>query len=260
MFNYIMRTQYEGTRYFGWQIQKELPTIQGEINRILEKLTCSDQIYSIGSSRTDAGVHCLDQVVKVSLPVEFCAKKLEYAMNGLLPKDIRVSSIITCEESFHPLRHVETKEYAYYFHDSRYNPVIANNFVAKYPYRDLDFGLLKDACNALIGKWDFKNFYCTGSVVHSTHREILSCSIGIENQSLPLKLCLPEVIVFKIEGTGFLKQMVRLIMGSLWAIATKKKELFELKDALSGELPSGRKLGVVAPAKGLFLTKTNISY
>src|SRR3989344_5477295 len=116
MHAYKIIISYKGTNYFGWQVQQESQvTIQGEINKALSLISKSENIYSIGSGRTDAGVHALNQVCRVEIPLKISPDSLMKALNANLPKDIRVKEATFCEPDFHPIYNASEKEYIYLF-------------------------------------------------------------------------------------------------------------------------------------------------
>ena len=100
---YKLILQYKGTHFQGFQVQKNGKTIQGELNNVLKTLSHSDEIKSIGSGRTDSGVHALGQVVKIEIPVAIPPVNLLKALNSLLPTDIRVIDVEECSKEFHPI-------------------------------------------------------------------------------------------------------------------------------------------------------------
>lgn len=251
--HYKITIQYKGTRYLGWQIQPESAglTVQGELNRSLKAISKSDEVHSMGSGRTDAGVHALAQVAKVSMPLEIMPESLVKALNAHLPDDIRVIHAELSSADFIPTVHAKSKEYHYRFTCDR-NPSALQNELLANCFFELDFEKMNEACKLLIGEHDFTNFFCEGSEVSSFVREIYRCEIvKVPGEGWML----PEHYVLKIEGNGFLKQMVRLIMGALWSVGRGKVSIEDFKGALS---PQKRpKLGPVAPANGLYMVRVN---
>lgn len=245
-FYYQISTEYRGINYFGWQIQPKDKTIQGEINSALAKLCKSDDFRTLGASRTDAGVHAKAQVFKAELPLKLPLGGLVEGLNSLLPSDIKILSAKEVTAHFHPLRDAKYKVYNYLFTDK--TSPFSMDLMARAP-GPLDIELMKEGAKLFLGTHDFANFRCTGTNVPTTIREVLEIDLKKLDSTGPTGdfpyYCL------EIKGTGFLKQMVRLIMGSLWNLGQKKITLEMLKDAIDRK--TDRKVGPVAPPQGLYL-------
>jgi tRNA pseudouridine38-40 synthase len=250
---YKLVLQYKGTRFLGWQIQPEGAglTVQGELNRALQVVSKSDTIKSMGAGRTDAGVHALGQVAKVSIELKIDPQNLVKALNVNLPDDIRVISGELSDEAFLPTVHAKSKEYHYRFTCKRMFTAFQNDLIYNHPF-ELNLEKMREACRILIGTHDFSNFYCEGTEVAHNVREIFECEIlEIEQDSWML----PSHYIFRIKGNGFLKQMVRLLMGAVWNVGRGKITMEQFKAALSPvKLP---RLGPVAPPNGLYMVRVN---
>jgi tRNA pseudouridine38-40 synthase len=253
-FYYNLRIEFKGTSYMGWQVQPNVPTVQGEINRALKTVFKSDEIHSTGSGRTDAGVHAKDFLVKISVPFEIALESLVKALNSNLPLDIRVKRAQVTQESFLPTNHAKSKEYNYRFTNLEAANAFQNDYIANISY-SLDIKAMQEACKVFIGTHDFSDFQCTGSDVKTTEREITLCEL-VEVKDEALAGLYPSHYLFRVAGNGFLKQMVRLMMGTLWNVGRGKITVDQIRDALRN--PSGEKLGPVAPACGLI--KVNVDY
>jgi tRNA pseudouridine38-40 synthase len=251
--HYKLEIEYKGSRYLGWQVQPEGAglTVQGELNRALKIISKSDEVKSMGAGRTDAGVHALGQVAKVGIPLMIPPEKLVKALNGNLPDDIRVLSADTSDADFFPTVHAKSKEYHYRFSCQRTSTALQGDFVANYPY-ELDLEKMREACRVFIGEHDFTNFYCEGTEVASNIREIFECEILEIPQD---GWMLPPHYLFRIVGSGFLKQMVRLLVGAVWNVGRGKITVAELAASLSSTRVS--RLGVVAPPEGLYMVRVN---
>jgi len=246
MIFFILRVEYKGTDFSGWQIQPNEKTIQGELNKALNEIA-KKPVRTIGASRTDAGVHAFDQIVRVKFPFEINKDALKKGLNSILPDSIQIKSCELTNEDFHPLKNIEKKTYIYRFSKKRLFPAF-NELVLYYPY-DLDMELMIKGCDLFIGKKDFLNYYTTGSVVHTTIREVLSCAIVRVNQDQFFGN--HDIYELRIEGKGFLKQMVRLIMGTLFNLGRGKIDLKLIEDSFS--VQKENKPGFVVPAHGLYL-------
>ena len=102
--------EYNGCNYVGWQVQPDEQTIQGTLERSLKKISKSEDVKTIGSGRTDSGVHAFGQVVKASIPLSIDCSSLQKALNSHLPESIRVLGVEECDEDFHPIFHAKRKE------------------------------------------------------------------------------------------------------------------------------------------------------
>jgi tRNA pseudouridine38-40 synthase len=226
-------------------------TVQGELNRALRVISKSDNVKSMGAGRTDAGVHALGQVAKVGIELKINPDNLVKALNGKLPDDIRVLSGEVSNEEFFPTVHAHSKEYHYRFTCKRTFTAFQNDFIQNHPF-ELDLEKMREACRILIGRHDFSNFYCEGTEVASNVREMYECEILEVSQG---DWMLPDHYVFRIVGNGFLKQMVRLLMGAIWNIGRGKISLDEFRKALGPV--KVQKLGPVAPPNGLYMFRVN---
>lgn len=252
-FHYLLKISYDGSEYLGWQIQNNGKTIQQELNKALEKISKAD-VRTTGAGRTDTGVHALGQMVKVTTELLIDPSALVRGLNSLLPMDIRALECSVCEENFLPTSHALSKSYFYLFSNTEEERAFQNRYMANISY-ELDFEKMKEACNLFVGKHDFKDFQVTGSEVKTTVREIFHCELtGPYTDTL--SGIFPSYYRLDVTGNGFLKQMIRLMVGCLWDVGRSKVSLEELQEAL--KKPQGRRFGKVAPACGLY--KSTVSY
>jgi len=207
---------YNGYRYEGWQIQPHTEkTVQGQINKALSKITKTDDIRTMGSGRTDSGVHALAQTCKMTLPFFIECDSLLRAINSHLPRDIRCLEIIDCPSDFHPVREALWKTYDYIVYTGDILSPLLNTRVTPFSYK-LDFAEMQKALKELEGERDFKNFSTKGTEVSSTIRTLLRAELVRPAQHSFDCLCLDESFLhFRFTGTGFLKQMVRLLVSSV---------------------------------------------
>lgn len=260
MYHHRLVISYRGTGYFGWQdlgAADAKPTVQASIHQVLKKI-CKYQRCSISAaSRTDAGVHAQGQVVKVSIALAIESAKLQLGMNSLLPEDIRVLRCEPCAAVFNANKHSKSKEYHYYFSTNPvYNPVF-NAFVAhvtpsKNASGPLDIDLMQRACKLMVGEHDFYSFARRDANIGSTVRTIFSCEI-LPTQALSFG---DNVYYLKIVGSGFLKQMVRYIVGALLALGRNQLSLRDISEALAKR--QEQKISPKAKSQGLHLV--HISY
>lgn len=250
---YKLVLQYKGTRYLGWQVQPEHAglTVQGELNRAFRTLSKSENVKSLGAGRTDAGVHALGQVAKVAVELDIPCENLVKALNANLPDDIRVLEAEISNEEFFPTVHAKSKEYHYRFTSNKTFTAFQNELIQNQTF-DLDLKKMQDVCKILIGRHDFTNFYCEGTEVASNIREIYECEILEVPEG---NWMLPSHYIFRIVGNGFLKQMVRCLMGAVWSVGRGKITLEEFQNALSAtKVP---RIAPVAPPNGLYMVRVN---
>ena len=257
---YKLILQYKGTNYLGFQVQAIGLTIQGELNKALKILSKSDNVKSIGSGRTDSGVHAFAQVVRIEIPVDIPENSLLRAINSHLPHDIRVIFAGRCTNDFHPIFSAQSKEYNYVFSMEQGISPFAHDLVTLFPF-ELDIEQMKKGCEIFCGEHDFINFQCTGTEVGTTIRRILSCELIHYKSEGHWGHMLSDYYVLHIVGSGFLKQMVRLMMGALWSLGRNKITLEDLEKSLK-PLPGilmTRRLGATAPPQGLYLKEVHYS-
>jgi tRNA pseudouridine38-40 synthase len=248
---YRLTIQYKGTRYLGWQVQAESAgqTVQGELNKALATISKA-KAQSMGSGRTDSGVHALGQVVKVGIELQIEPGKLLKALNANLPDDIRVIEAGPSDHDFHPTVHATSKEYHYRFSTNRNSSALQNDLITNQTF-ELDLDKMNQACKILVGEHDFTNYFCEGTEVSSTVRKIFECEIFAVPQGHWEML--PAHFVFRVVGNGFLKQMVRLLMGALWNVGRGKISLADFESSLTST-PTQR-MGIVAPPQGLYMVR-----
>lgn len=251
--SYQVVLEYWGFRYYGWQKQKDqnLLTVQGELEKALKKISQSENVYTIASGRTDAGVHARGQVVRIDLEVPIPKENLARAVNNLLPSDIKIVSVKKCRPDFHPQKQAISKEYHYHFSAHKAEASVFQGLLVAELKGEIDISLMHKACELFLGEHEFLHFYCVGTPVRSYFRKIYKCEIVKVIGYLGM---INEHYVLKIEGSGFLKQMVRLIMGAIWAVGQGQVTLKQLKTSLENpEQIEKRHLAPLAPAKGLYL-------
>jgi tRNA pseudouridine38-40 synthase len=257
--NYYRATlQYDGTEYFGFQWQKGIPSVQNDLNLALEKIL-DGKITTMSASRTDSGVHAVDQVVKITTEFPFECGSFLINLNETLPPSIRCMSLSECEGSFRPNTDSLSKEYRYFFTNRLKETGLDQRFIANNPF-EINIKLMRESAGLVVGKHDFHNFYSAGSNVKSTIREISSCELTEVNphEVFPksnIFILPPELkncYQLRIEGNGFLKQMVRHLMSALWLVGGGKLSVDEFSRLLAGPAKK-RRLWKVASPRGLFL-------
>lgn len=252
---YKIILEYDGTDFCGWQIQNSsIPntkTLQDSLNQALYKIGQGKEVYTLASGRTDAGVHALGQVVKIGLTHPLPVTAMLNGLNSHLHPQIRVVSAEITEEKFHPIRDALWKEYHYYFTFGPVSPgVHCADKIGHCPH-ELNLNKILEGLKIFEGEHDFVNYRCTGSDTNSTIRQIFQMELEEINSMIGFGP--KKVWRIKLRGNGFLKQMVRLIIGALWNLGKEKISITQIKESLEGSIET--RLGPVAPATGLYLYK-----
>lgn len=251
LITYALKISYVGTRYNGWQKQPgDLPTIQDCLESAALPLAQSEPVKTLGSGRTDTGVHAFGQIVRLQLDRELAPARLVQAINTKLPWDIRVLDAQVVDADFHPVRDAENKEYWYFMSEGVTSPFLSPHLWVQ--ERPLNWKLMQQAAELFIGEWDFARYQTVGTKVNSTVRTIYQSTLTYGPMGLPFADSAPHshVWLYQVRGSGFLKQMVRLMVGTLVAVGKGKVSLDELADSLQHP---GPKLAAVSPAHGLHL-------
>ena len=244
--------EYDGTAYHGWQIQKDNTTIQGVLEEILSKIT-NERTRVISASRTDAGVHALCQVVAFKTQTNLSPDIIKRALNSNLPADIRIIESTEVDISFHPQRDALKKSYVYFIANQPYSSPFLYRYTWHIPYR-LNISLMKDASGLLIGKKDFSSFMGSGSNVKNRVREIYNIEIERSKKAGLIGFSIyGNFIKIRIEANGFLKHMVRNIVGTLVDVGRGKISIEKMQEIISSK--DRRLAGRTAPAHALFLEK-----
>lgn len=253
MFTYKLILSYKGGQYSGWQKQNNARTIQGEFEKSVSQVVKSKEIHSIGCGRTDAGVHALGQVVKLSIPQSIPEDGLLRGVNSHLPRDIEVLMSHAVETDFHPIRDCKSKEYIYLF-AAEAPSVFDKEFL--FFNKNIDFIQLEKSLNLFLGEKNFFNYMCTGTEVNSTVRTLYSLELLAPGEFKDLLFPTP-FFTLRVRGSGFLKQMVRLIVGALLKYNEKKITISDIEESFTRFTDVPVHLAPVAPAHGLFLYQAN---
>jgi tRNA pseudouridine38-40 synthase len=244
MRNLKLTLAYDGTGFHGWQVQPELPTIQGELVRALGKLFNHD-VSILGSGRTDAGVHAQGQVATVQTVRTMSTEAILRGSNALLPPHIRIFSIEEVDRDFHPRRSAKSKTYEYHL----WRHPIVSPFHCRYVYGfryPMDESAVDAATVHFLGTHDFTSFCATASEIEDRVRTIYE-AYWVRSE---------ERWVLRIRGSGFLQYMARTIAGTILEVGQGRlhpeaiPEIFAAKDR--------RLAGPRLPALGLHLI--NVEY
>ncbi len=238
---YAMVVEYDGTCYAGWQRQKNAISIQQKIEEALE-IVFKQKIIIVASGRTDSGVHALGQVAHFDVDKKLNTRSVMYSINSLLPSDIKLQQLFEVDSDFHAQYSAKRKTYVYKSYINESASPLKDRFYARI-LPPVDVEKMVRASKALIGKHDFRAFCSTGSSINSTEREIYSLDILQDG----------DEVIFEITGNGFLYNMVRIIVGTLYFIGKGKLPENAIEEMLtSGNRRSG---GKTYPACGLTLKK-----
>ena len=236
---YLMIVQYNGLNYNGFQKQNNGNTVQNMLENAL-KTILREEVSTVGSGRTDSKVSAFMQPVHFDIEKEIDTKKVLFSLNGILPADIKVLSLI--ESDIHARFDAKQKTYCYKMYVSNIDLPLYSNALKISP--NIDFKAMKKFLKLIIGTHDFKGFQASGSETETTVRTIYSAKLKKENQYLN----------FYITGNGFLYKMVRNIVGTMLKIGEHKIDLHELKSTLFSTFKATN------TAKPEFLYMMNVEY
>lgn len=242
----LLTIAYDGTKYFGWQYQNGFITVQEEVEKALSKLF-NTRVNIRGSSRTDKGVHALGQRATFEIQTSIPLSNLPYAINNLLPKDIRVHKAEEVEESFHPQYDAINKTYVYKIYNAPFHNPLLNNY-AWHVNRELNIDKMKEASIHILGEHDFSAFCASGATSKTKTRIVNSLEIYKQD----------NIIAIEINGNAFLYNMVRIITGTLVYIGYGKLQPSDMPIIISSL--DRAKAGVTAPPEGLSLMYINYSF
>ena len=240
MSRYLITIEYDGKPFNGWQAQDEKYTIEGEIEKAIYAVT-HENVRIYGSGRTDAGVHAIGQTAHFDLMNDIVAVRLPRAINYYLPEEIAIKSAKVVDNDFHARYDVKVKTYLYkIYNGENRSPLRSGRYM--FTHYDLDVDKMREASKELIGEHDFVGLMTLGSSVKTTVRTIYSVEIKEPTE---------DEIFVKVSGSGFLYNMVRIIVGTLIDIGRGKKPVDTFKKIIENRDNSLK--GAVAPADGLYL-------
>jgi len=235
---YLINLSYNGSLFYGYQIQKNKLTVEGEIERVLSKIL-NTNINTIGASRTDKAVHAYNQYCHFDYKENLNLKNLTHSMNCLINDGIYIKKISMVDEDFHARYSVLNKEYIYKINMGEYNP-IEKDYVLQYN-KNINKELLNKFVNIMSGKHNFKSF--TSDKDNNEYERDLVIDYKISN----------KVLVIRFYSTGFLRYMIRNIVGLLLDINDSKKSFDDIKYIFDSK--NRCSCGKCAPGLGLYLNK-----
>lgn len=242
--NYKLVISYDGTRYFGWEHQPDRDTIQGKLESVLTRMCGGAFIDVIGAGRTDAGVHAKAMVANAVLDTDMTEIQIRDYMNRYLPEDIAVREVKMASERFHARYKAVGKTYRYTCFYGPVKPVFNRKYLTVIDFIP-DVENMRKAASYLEGKHDYKSFCGNPKMKKSTVRVVDSIRIEAKNGYLYMTF----------HGTGFLQNMVRILVGTLLQVGKGERRPDEMEDILEG---CNRQLaGPTAPPCGLCLEKVD---
>ncbi len=242
--NFKLTIEYDGTGFFGWQRQADKPTIQEELELVLSRIL-NQPVFLAGSGRTDAGVHARGQVASFCADTNMDSWVLQKGVNSLMKLPIVLTECIRVSDEFHARYSAVSKQYHYHILNREIPCAVGRNYIW-HIHTLLDAAAMNHCSSLLCGTHDFKSFENTGAPRRSTVRTVFAAQVNEQPGSR---------LVFSICADGFLKNMVRNIVGSLVDAGRHKITVKDFESILSAK---DRSLaGATAPARGLFLKQVN---
>ena len=230
--------KYDGSKFFGYQIQPKGRTVQQEIERALKKI-CKVEITTHAAGRTDSGVHALGQVFHFDSPVDMEASRYKKAFNSLLPKEIYVVESREVDSEWHSRFHALAKEYHYRLSTAEHDPLMCS--YVHYHRRKLDVDKMQEAAKYFVGTHDFTSFTANMEKIDK-QRTIYQSEIVVHST---------DEYTFKFVGTGFMKYMVRIMIGTLLRVGVGKIKPEEIPFIIAAK--DRNHAGPTAKPEGLYL-------
>ena len=241
--NYRLTIAYDGTRFFGWERQPGKDTIQGKLESVLSRLQ-GRPVEIIGAGRTDAGVHARAMVANAQLDVKESPEEIRDYCNRYLPDAIAVREVKSCGPRFHARYNALGKTYRYTVFVGEVKPVFDRKYVTLLDYEP-DVERMRLAAAYLLGEQDFASFCGNPRMKKSTVRMV--DHIGIEQRR--------DRVIFTFHGTGFLQNMVRILVGTLLEVGRGYWEPEYVQEILLAK--DRKRAGPTAPPEGLCLMKVD---
>jgi tRNA pseudouridine38-40 synthase len=242
--NFKLIIEYDGTQYHGWQRQPNGMSIQQAVETAIETMT-RRKITLIGSGRTDAGVHALGQTANFKCETRLEPDEIQKGLNSLLPKDIVIHKCLAVPTEFHARYDVKSKRYRYCILNRQLPAAIGRQY-AWWIRSPLDVSAMQLAADCIVGEHDFKAFEATGSPRGHTRRRVLEAR---------WERRIGERLTFDIIADGFLRYMVRNIVGTLVSVGQHRITPERFEEVLNALDRTAA--GATAPAHGLFLVEVH---
>jgi len=237
-----MTFAYDGSKYNGYQKQPNGLTIQNKLEEALTSINNNKSVSVCASGRTDAGVHAYGQKAHFDLNTDISCENLKRALNSLLPGDIYVKDVVLVDDNFHARFDVKAKEYIYKINMGEYDPIM-KDYICQY-CKKLDVVEIERALKYIEGTHDFKSFTAGDDVRDDYVRTIIQTNLIRDLKNV-------NMITISFLGTGFMRYMVRNLVGTLIQIGEGKYKSTDIIDILDAK--DRRKAGMCADACGLYL-------
>ena len=235
---YLINLSYNGSKFYGYQIQNNKITVEGELEKSLSKIL-NQKINTIGASRTDKDVHAINQYCHFDFDKSINLKKLTHSLNSIITDGIYIKKIKKVDDDFHARYNVKSKEYIYKINMGEYNP-IEKDYIFQYN-KKIDKELLDKFVTIMSGKHNFRSF--TSDKDNNNYERDLIIEYKISN----------KILYLKFKSSGFLRYMIRNIVGLLLDINNGKKSLDDIKFIFDSK--DRCSLGISASGCGLYLNK-----
>lgn len=238
---YKIEFSYDGTYFNGYQVQPNLRTVQGELEKAVSYLNRQTPTGVQSSGRTDKGVHAINQVAHFDLAVDIPIDKIKRGLNSNLPEDIHINCVRKVSSNFHARFSSKKKEYIYKINIGEYNP-LTRNYIYQYN-RNLDIDKMNKAIHYFEGVHDFTSFVSSEDERENKVRTIIKTNIKLKN----------NIVEISFQADGFMKYQVRNMVGLLLYIGSGRKEPKDVVRILDAK--DRTKSVKTAPAEGLYLKK-----
>lgn len=253
---YLIRIQFLGFRYHGWQKQPKYRSIQGMIDKTFEFIFGHENFKTHGSGRTDAKVSADDFAFELFTIEKHSPNELLVQLNKNLPSDIRAKSIDIVSAEFNIIQNSKVKEYHYYFSSGSKSHPFNAPFIRDFG-EQLNIEKMKEAAELFKGTHNFKRYASKPNENAVFEREILISEI-VHNNLIQSNFTPDTSYIFKVRSKGFLRYQVRLMVGALVNVGREEWSLTEFKETL--ENPLGQQIRHIAPSSGLVLHKVEFDY
>lgn len=248
MYRYKITFAYDGTNFSGFQIQPHKRTVEQTLKNAVNKIAKlpTPAIPVIGSGRTDAGVHALNQVAHFDIPYHLSNDSMRKALNSILPLDILVKKAELVDSDFHARYSAHRKTYRYRVDQGEFVNPFKRNYTAHFKY-PLDLAKMKAAAQDFVGEHDFTSFVASGSQAKSNVRRIEKVEIYRDEHD--------NEVIFEFTGNGFLYNQIRIMVAFLLEVGSNQRPVSDVKRVLAAKDRTQARM--TAPASGLYLVSVD---
>lgn len=234
---------YDGTEFLGWQVQPGKRTVQGELEKAVNRMAkYPDPALKVhGSGRTDAGVHALGQVAHFDLPFEIPEEGVRKGLSTILPYDVEIKQIQRVDSDFHAQYSAHTKTYRYRLTNREFRDPFRRNYTGYWP-RHLNVATMQMAIGDYVGEHDWQSFAAAGYQAKTTVRTVTRAT---------LEQVADDELIFEFTGTGFLYNQIRIMVGVLLEIGMGSRSVHDIPRLLAAK--DRQQARLTAPASGLYL-------